>query len=231
MCKLAISLLEMNYKQLEQHIKETEMAGVDYIHIDVMDGNFVPSLGIGIKIIQSIRESTNMIFDVHMMVQEAGRFVDKLVRAGADVITIHYEACKNVKETLAKIRALGVVTAIAINPDTPIEVLDEGILNMVDVVHLMTVYPGRENQSFIPQSLERILKLRHKMKELGLETDIEVDGNITMDNVELVVKAGATIIVSGRALAQGNVVDNVRKMKEKIQSAEKRKGYEICNWC
>lgn len=221
MGRLAVSLLEMNYCSLEEALDEAERAGIDYIHIDVMDGSFVPSLGIGTKLIEGIRRASKLPFDVHMMVEEPGRFAERMAQAGADVLSVHYEACRDLLGTLKQIKALGLKVGVDLNPDTSIDALDDEVLRKADVLQIMTTYPGREGQKFIPASLERIAALRKRLDGLALQTDIEVDGNITRDNIGAVVAAGATIIVSGRALANGDMTENVRQMRSLMEKAEK----------
>lgn len=228
MYKLAVSLLEMDYRFLEQSLKEIEAAGVDYVHIDVMDGAFVPSLGIGPKLMERIRSSTDLPFDVHMMVQEPLRLIPRIAQAGADVITIHYEACENVKETISCICQCGKKAGIVLNPETPIEVLEEELLKQVEVVQLMTIHPGVEGQSFIPESLDKIARLRKRLDSFRPGMDLEVDGNITMKNMGRVAEAGANVLVSGRALVQGNMTENIRQMREILQLPERGKVYEVC---
>lgn len=214
--RLAPSLLEADYRYLDEQLKTMECAGADSVHIDVMDGIFVPNLSFGMKMIRSIRQSTRLEFDVHMMVQEPLRFAQRMIDAGADVLTVHYEACDDVEGTLAFIRNSGIKVGIALKPETALDVLTDRILKMVDVVHLMTVEPGLEGQTFIPESLSRISEIRNRLNKIHPDCDIEVDGNITKENMNSVLSAGATIIVIGKAIFSGDMMDNIRQMKRLI---------------
>ena len=222
MCRLAVSLLEMNYGHLARGLKEIEQAGADYVHIDMMDGSFVPSLGIGTRLIEGIRISSSLVFDVHMMVREPERFLERVAQAGADIITVHYEACHDVKKTLEEIHGLGLRAGLALNPETSVDALEDEVLKEADVIHVMTTHPGMEGQTFIPESIEKIRGLRERLERLGVFREIEVDGNITMENVKRTAEAGATVIVSGRALVQGNMEENIHRMKDILHGIEKR---------
>lgn len=224
MGKLAPSLLEADMRFLDEESKRMERAGADYVHIDVMDGMFVPNLAFGMREIRSIRPSSALPFDVHMMVQEPIRFVKRMKEAGADVITVHYEACTDLVQTLRTIRGLGIRAGIVLNPDTSLGVLSDVMLAQADVVQLMTVRPGLEGQRFLPGSIERIQALRKRIDDLGLNCEIETDGKISMENVQEAVAAGASVIVSGKALFQGNLEENIQRMKRLIEEGHPKGG-------
>lgn len=224
MGKLAPSLLEADMRFLDEELKRMERAGADYVHIDVMDGMFVPNLAFGMREIRSIRPSSALPFDVHMMVQEPIRFAKRMKEAGADVITVHYEACTDLVQTLRTIRGLGIRAGIALNPDTSLGVLSDVMLAQADVVQLMTVRPGLEGQMFLPGSIERIQALRKRIDDLGLNCEIETDGKISMENVQEAVAAGASVIVSGKALFQGNLEENIQRMKRLIEEGHPKGG-------
>lgn len=217
MSKLAPSLLEADFRFLDEQLKQMERAGADMVHIDVMDGSFVPNLALGMREIQSIRSSTLLPFDVHLMVQEPIRFVERMKKAGADVVTVHYEACTDLAKTIARIKSLGIRCGIVLKPDTALDVLEDPLLRQIDVVQLMTVHPGLEEQEFLPDSLERIRKLRERIEEQKLLCEIEVDGKVGPGNVQEVLRAGASVIVSGRALFEGSLEENIQKMKRLME--------------
>lgn len=222
MCGIAPSLLEADYRQLGRELLRIERAGAEYVHLDIMDGNFVPNLSFGIKMIRGLRDSTNLIFDVHMMVCEPIRFIPQLTEAGADHVTVHIEACEQVRETLEEIRYCGMKAGIALNPESDEGMLSKEVLQAADIVHVMTVYPGREGEMFIPASLKKIRNIRKMLEDYRMEKPIETDGNIGFDNVEEVVDAGADIIVSGKALFHGNLEKNIQRMREMVQHGRKR---------
>ena len=222
MCGIAPSLLEADYRQLGRELLRIERAGAEYVHLDIMDGNFVPNLSFGIKMIRGLRDSTNLIFDVHMMVCEPIRFIPQLKEACADHVTVHIEACEQVRETLEEIRCCGMKAGIALNPESDEGMLTKEVLQAADIVHVMTVYPGREGEMFIPASLKKIRNIRKMLEDYRMEKPIETDGNIGFDNVEEVVDAGADIIVSGKALFHGNLEKNIQRMREMVQHGRKR---------
>ena len=175
MCIIAPSLLEADYKCLGEQLKIMEKAGAEYVHIDVMDGNFVPNLACGMKMIHGLKDAAHLVFDVHLMINEPIRFVKRIQEAGADVISVHYEACSNVEETLKEIKNCELRAGIVLNPETSEEVLTEEIWKLADVIQVMTVHPGREGQHFIEDTLNKIEKIRKRSTETGEWKDIEVD--------------------------------------------------------
>lgn len=220
MLRLAPSILSADFRKLGQEVEIVANAGAQYIHIDVMDGMFVPSISYGMPVIKSIRPCTDKVFDVHMMVEEPGRYVEAMKDAGADLVCVHQEACRHLDRTLSQIRELGMKTGVALNPATPVSTLD-CVLEQVDMVLVMTVNPGFGGQKFIPYTLEKVRSLRKRMNLLGLHTDIEVDGGIGLGNVGDVIEAGANVIVAGSAVYHGNVSGNVRAFLRKFEEYQR----------
>ena len=216
---LAPSILAADFTKLGEEIKATETAGAKYLHYDVMDGIFVPSISFGMPVLSSIRKATNQVMDVHLMITEPIRYVEEFVKAGADLITIHYEACEDVKATIAKIKELGVKVGISICPETPADVLDD-YLEEVDMILVMTVHPGFGGQKLIPECLGKVKELREKLNEKGLKTDIQVDGGIYTTNVKDSLDAGANIIVAGSAVFKGEPTENVKAFLEIFKDYE-----------
>lgn len=216
MCIIAPSLLEADYCQLGRELSRIEKAGATYVHLDVMDGSFVPNLSFGMKMIRGLRKATKLVFDVHMMVYEPARFILQLKEAGADRVIVHYEACQHLQETLKEIQNAGMRAGIALNPESHEELLTRELLQTADIIHVMTVHPGREGEVFIPESLKKIRHIRRMLEGYGMYRAIETDGNIGFDNVEEVVLAGSDIIVSGKALFCGNLEKNIDRMKKLV---------------
>lgn len=219
MYKLAPSLLAADFRQLQREVEAVDKAGADMLHIDVMDGIFVPSISFGMPVIQSIREVTKKPFDVHLMIEEPARYIEEFKKCGADILTVHAEACKHLNRTVMAIKDAGMKASVALNPATPLSAL-EYILEELDMVLLMSVNPGFGGQKFIPNTLTKIEQLRKMINDKGLTIDIEVDGGVGLNNVEDVMKAGANIFVAGTAVYKGDVAENVRKFKEAFDNAK-----------
>ena len=216
---LAPSMLAADFKQLGNEIKLIEDNGAKYLHFDVMDGIFVPSISFGMPVLESIRPATNLVCDVHLMITEPIRYIEAFKKAGADLITIHLEACEDVNATIEKIRECGCMVGLSISPDTPVSALESHV-DKVDMVLIMSVYPGFGGQKFIPGSLDKIRELKAMLDERNLEVDIQVDGGIYTSNVEEVVKAGANIIVAGSAIFRGDVAQNTKDMLSILEKYE-----------
>ena len=206
---LSPSILAADFAILGEQIKEADEAGAEYIHIDVMDGVFVPSISFGRPVITSIRKTTKKIFDVHLMIVEPERYVKEFAECGADSITFHIEATEDVDEIIDLIHGLGCKAGMSIKPRTPVEVVEK-YLHKLDMLLVMTVEPGFGGQKYIPESTERIREIRRMADEQGLDLDIQVDGGITKENVQVVLDAGANVIVAGSAVFRGNISENVK---------------------
>lgn len=217
--KLSPSILSADFYKLGEDIRQTEENGAEYLHFDVMDGVFVPSISFGMPVLASIKPSVKQVMDTHLMITEPIRYVEAFAKAGADILTIHYEACEDVRETLEKIRECGMKTGLSISPDTPVEVLRE-FLGEVDMFLIMTVHPGFGGQKLIPETLDKVRELRGMLKERGLETDIQVDGGIYASNIKDALDAGANVIVAGSAVFKGNPGENTKELMEILKNYE-----------
>lgn len=215
---LSPSILAADFKVLGEQIRTCQENGAEYLHFDVMDGMFVPSISFGLPVLESLKGATNLTLDVHLMIVEPIRYVEEFARAGADILTVHYEACKDLQATLDAIHACGVKAGIVINPATDVEVL-RPYLHQAEMFLLMSVEPGFGGQAFIPHSFDRIRTLRELLNVQGVETDIEVDGGICHANVKAVLDAGANVIVSGSTIFHGDIAKNVTGYLELFREA------------
>lgn len=216
---LAPSILAADFNNLGEEMKKTERNGAQYIHFDVMDGMFVPSISFGMPVLKSIHDTTEQIMDAHLMVQEPIRYIEAFKEAGADIVTIHLEACENVEQTIAKIRECGMKVGLSICPETS-EKEVEHLLSKIDMLLVMSVHPGFGGQKFIPESLDKIRAIRKMIEEQGLNVDIQVDGGIYLTNVREVLDAGANIIVAGSAVFKGEPAQNTKEFMEILKSYE-----------
>ncbi|MCM1157001.1 MAG: ribulose-phosphate 3-epimerase [Bacteroidales bacterium] len=210
---LSPSVLSADFSVLGKEIEKAAGAGAEMIHLDVMDGRFVPNLSFGAPVISCVRKVTDAVFDVHLMIEEPIRYIKEFRQAGADIISVHYEACKEVKETLSRVHELGAKAGLAISPDTPVSALAPYI-EQLDMILIMSVYPGFGGQKFIPESVEKIREARRMVREAGKGgLLIEVDGGIGEANIEAVRDAGANVFVAGSAVFKGDTEENVKRLK------------------
>ena len=218
MRKIAPSILSADFTKLGEEIKAVETAGADYIHIDVMDGHFVPNITVGPMIVKAARKITDLPLDVHLMIENPERYIDDFIEAGSDVITVHVETATHLHRLLGVVRDAGIKAGAALNPATPLSSIQH-VLHNLDMVVLMTVNPGFGGQSFIPEVLPKIEDLKRMMDQNGIEVDIEVDGGINVENIAQVARAGANVFVAGNAVfGSQDYAETIALMRENIAS-------------
>ncbi|MFW6105229.1 MAG: ribulose-phosphate 3-epimerase [Chloroflexota bacterium] len=216
MIKLAPSILSADFARLGEQVAEAARAGADYIHVDVMDGHFVPNITIGAPVVAAIRPVTSLPLDVHLMIEHPERYISEFVHAGADIITVHVEASPHLHGAIELIKKLGVRAGVSLNPPTPLSAADK-FIHQVDLVLIMSVNPGFGGQSFIPETLPRIENMRRILDASGLSAELEVDGGINADNAPDIVKAGANVLVAGNSVFKAK--DGISRALQRLRQA------------
>lgn len=213
MVKIAPSILSADFSKLGMEVERLDKAGADWIHIDVMDGQFVPNITFGAPVVKALRDRTDKCFDVHLMIDNPGRFIEDFVKAGADMITVHYEADKHIDRTIQLIKSKGVKAGIALNPGTP-TCLTKDLISQIDMVLIMSVNPGFGGQKFIPYTVEKVKEINELKQKFNKQLLIEIDGGISKDNIKTVVDAGVNVAVAGSAVfREDKIEENITELK------------------
>lgn len=221
MYQLSPSILAADFACLGKEIKEVEEAGAKWLHLDVMDGKFVPCVSFGMPVITSLRKVSNLFFDVHLMIEEPERYIKEFKEAGADMLTVHAEACRHLDRVLHEIHNAGMKAGIALNPGTSLSAIEE-VLGLADMILIMTVNPGFGGQKFIPYTADKIRRLKKMLEDRNLTADIQVDGGIGKDTLETVMDAGANIFVMGSAVFRGDIKENVALYLKQVEEYEQK---------
>lgn len=222
--KLSPSILSADFANLSRDVKVAVDAGAEYVHVDVMDGHFVPNITIGAPVVKALRKETDAVLDVHLMISDPDKYLDDFIAAGSDIITVHYESNGDTAEQLKKIRAASVRAAVVIKPKTPVSDIVP-LLPLCDMVLIMTVEPGFGGQGFIPECMDKIRELRKAISDGGFHCELEIDGGAKLTNTAEIVAAGADVIVAGSAVFGGDIAGNVKQFHEVF-----RKGAELAKW-
>jgi ribulose-phosphate 3-epimerase len=213
---LSPSILAMDFNNMGETLKLISETEAEYLHVDVMDGMFVPNISFGPPVIQCVKKASNRRLDVHLMIEEPARYISEFQACGADILTVHAESCKHLHSTVMAIQAAGMKAGVALNPATPVSVL-EYIIQDVDMVLVMSVNPGFGGQKFIPSALDKLREVKALAEAKGVQPDIEVDGGVTLDNVQEVLAAGANVIVAGSAVFKGDIKENINRFMELLR--------------